>query len=315
MPSTISQHMNAKEWLMLFLLSLLWGGSFFFNNIAVSELRPFTVVALRLTIGALFLHLFVRLRGLRLPRSRGLWGRFYLMGLVNNAIPFSLIVWGQASIASGLASILNATTPLFTVLLAHLFTSDEKISVKKAVGLLVGFAGVVVIIGPDVFSSDQVLPQLAILGAALSYAVAGVYGRRFKKEKLDPLSTAAGQVTASASLLIPMALLVDRSWDAGLFSLPVLGALAGLGLLSTSIAYILYFTLLSRAGATNLLLVTLLVPITAILLGTFILGERLSILQLTGMGIVFTGLAVTNMRRGVFPPRADKPGGPHRARR
>ncbi|HDQ14879.1 MAG TPA: DMT family transporter [Sediminispirochaeta sp.] len=292
--------MNVKEWIMLLFLSFIWGGSFFFNRIAVSELPPFTIVAYRLSIGALFLNLFIRMRGLRLPRSIGMWGSFYIMGLVNNAIPFTLIVWGQTSIASGLASILNATTPFFTILIAHLFTSDEKITVNKVIGIVLGFGGVVVIIGADVFSTAQVLPQLAVLGAALSYAVSGVYGRRFRRMQLPSLTAAAGQVTASASLLIPAALLTGRPWEAGASSLPVLGSLVGLGLFSTSIAYIIYFTLLSRAGATNLLLVTFLVPITAILLGTFVLGEQLAANQLVGMVIVFVGLISTNLRRSLF---------------
>jgi drug/metabolite transporter (DMT)-like permease len=219
--------------------------------------------------------------------------------LLNNVLPFSLIFWGQTHIASGLASILNATTPLFTLVVAHLATADEKINPPKAAALIVGLAGVAVLIGPSAFAHLDlgVLSELACLGAALSYAFAGVYGRRFAAFGLSPLQTAAGQVTASTVLILPIMLLIDRPWTlAAVPSPPVWLAVAGLALLSTALAYVLYFRILAAAGATNLLLVTFLIPVTSILLGALFLGERLEPRHFVGMMLIGIGLAVIDGR-------------------
>ena len=198
--------MGAREWIMLVTLSVLWGGSFFFVGVAVSALPPLTIVALRVGLAAVTLWGVVLVLGIRVPRSLGLWSAFFVMGALNNVLPFSLIVWGQTQIGSGLASILNATTPLFTVVVAGLLLSDERISLAKVVGVVCGFVGTVVMIGTDALGglSSTVLAQLAVLGAAISYAFAGVYGRRFKTMGVNPVVTAAGQVTASSLLLTPV---------------------------------------------------------------------------------------------------------------
>ncbi|MFK5927546.1 MAG: EamA family transporter, partial [Desulfuromusa sp.] len=169
---------------------------------------------LRVGLAAIVLNLVVRASGLRMPTDRRLWGAFFGMGLLNNIIPFCLIVWGQTHIASGLASIFNATTPLFTVIVAHKFTKDEKITGGRLVGIIVGFAGVAAIIGLDSLSTlgNNTLAQFAVLGAALSYTFAGVYGRRFKSYGVAPMVTATGQVTASTLLLVPLAVIVDQPW-------------------------------------------------------------------------------------------------------
>jgi drug/metabolite transporter (DMT)-like permease len=284
--------MAARVWIWLLSLSVLWGGSFFFAKVAVAELGPFTVVFARVSLAALALALVVP------PRRDGPWRQYVVMGLLNNALPFSLIFWGQTAIASGLASILNATTPLFTLIVAHYLTPDERIDRTKVVALLVGLAGVVVLVGPDVLARDSGLwGQIACLAAALSYAFAGVYGRRFKRMGVAPTEAAAGQVTASAVLILPIMLIVDRPWT--LESMPsaaVWLALAGLALLSTALAYVLYFRILAAAGATNLLLVTFLIPVTAILLGAAVLGERLEPRQFAGMALIGLGLAVIDGR-------------------
>jgi drug/metabolite transporter (DMT)-like permease len=298
MHDAIQRTMAAREWSLLLALSVLWGGSFFFVGVAVLELPTFTIVALRVGLAALALLLVAHLSGLAMPAAREAWRAFLGMGLLNNVVPFCLIVWGQAHIASGLASILNATTPLFTVLVAHALTADEKMTASRVAGVAVGFAGVVLMVGPDAlhgFGSD-VLAQLACLGAALSNAFAGVYGRRFRRLGLAPLQTAAGQLTASSVMLIPVALLVDRPWALPMPGVATWAAMAALAIASTAVAYILYFRILARSGATNVLLVTFLVPGSAILLGALVLGERLDVRHFTGIALIGLGLAAIDGR-------------------
>lgn len=291
--------MSLRVWIWLVSLSVLWGGSFFFAKVAVAELGPLTVVFGRVILAAFALNLSLWLTGQSLFRRETPWVAFMTMGLLNNLIPFSLIFWGQTQIASGLASILNATTPLFTLVVAHLATRDEKMNAAKLAALLIGFAGVTVLVGPELLIGDRVgsMGQLACLGAAISYALAGVYGRRFQAMALSPLQAASGQVTASTLLILPIMLIVDRPW-----LLPALpgattwAALAGLALLSTALAYVLYFRILAVAGATNLLLVTFLIPVTAILLGALILGEQLQLRHFAGMILIGLALAAIDGR-------------------
>lgn len=292
----INRAMGSRQWALLGALSLLWGGSFFFAEVALRALPPLTVVLARVALGAAVLSVLLRFVGLAMPRGLGVWRTFFAMGALNNALPFSLIVWGQTEIASGLAAILNATTPLFTVLLAHLMTRDEKLSGTKLIGVGLGFFGVAVMIGPDALAGlgAAVLAQLAVLAAALSYAFAGIYGRRLRG--MPPLAAAAGQVTASSLLLAPLALAVDRPWLLPVPGAEVWAALAGLGLLSTAMAYVIYFRVLAASGATNLLLVTFLIPVNAILLGVLVLGEALTAGQLVGMLLVACSLAAVDGR-------------------
>ncbi len=295
MRSSTIKTMGPLEWFLLIILSVLWGGSFFFSKVALAELRPFTVVLGRVGIAALALNLIVRASGHRMPGSREIWGMFLVMGLLNNLIPFSLIFWGQTQIASGLASILNATTPLWTILLAHL-TGDERLTANRLGGVAFGLVGVTVMIGPDVLGGLglKMLAQLAVLGAAFSYALAGIYGKRFKA--IPPYVTAAGQITCTTLMMIPVALFVDRPWLLPMPGIKTWGALLAIALLSTAMAYVLYFRLLSTAGATNLLLVTLFIPVSALLLGTGILGERLDPRHFIGMGLTGLGLVVIDGR-------------------
>ena len=288
--------MSGSDWLLLILLSIVWGGSFFFAKIAVAELPPLTIVLARVTIAAAALHLLVLATGQRMPGDLSLWRDFLLMGLLNNAIPFSLIFWGQKEIASGLASILNATTPLFTVLVAHALTADEKATPAKLTGVGLGIIGVALMIGLDLISGfgSHLMSELAVLAAALSYAFAGVFGRRFRGR--PPLVVAAGQLTGSSILILPLALLIDRPWDLPMPSGGTWAALIGLALLSTALAYVIFFRILARAGATNLLLVTFLIPVSALLLGVAFLAERVTAHQLLGMLLIGLGLAVIDGR-------------------
>jgi drug/metabolite transporter (DMT)-like permease len=291
----IRTRMNGGDWGLLVCLSLLWGGSFFFNQVAVAELPTLSVVAARVALAAGALWVVVVWRGVRVPRTRTLILAFLGMGVLNNVIPFTLIVWGQAQTGSGVAAILNAATPLFTVLVAGRFTADEPLTLARLIGAGIGFAGVAVMLGAAA-GGDALVAKLACLGGALSYAFAGVWGRRFRVLGVPPLVTAAGQVTASSALLVPLALAVDRPWTLPVPSAAAWASLAGVALLSTALAYVLFFRLLERAGATNLLLVTLLIPVTALLLGVGLLGEVFETRHLAGMALIATGLAVIDGR-------------------
>lgn len=283
---------------MLLALSVLWGGSFFFVGVAVNELPPFTIVTIRVGLTAVALWLVAFAMGYRVPLRADVWRAFICMGVLNNLIPFSLIVWGQTHIASGLASILNATTPLFAVLIAHVLTMDERLTPARLFGVLAGLAGTIVLIGPIALGGigADVLAQVAILVAALSYAFAGIYGRRFRDLGIPPVLTATGQVTASTLMLLPVVLFLETPWQLPMPSLMTWAALAGLALLSTALAYVLYFRILATAGATNLLLVTFLIPVTAILLGALILSEQLNTTQGVGMALIGVGLAAIDGR-------------------
>lgn len=290
--------MTTTEWVMLVTLSILWGGSFFFTGVAIKALPPFTLVALRVGLAALILQVVVRLLGVKLPTTRKVWAAFFWMGLLNNAVPFSLIVWGQTHIASGFAAILNATTPLWTVVVAHVLTKDERMTGNRLAGVLVGLVGVVVMVGPSVLSgvADAGFAQLAVLAASVSYAFAGVFGRNFKQMGIPPLATAAGQVSASTVMLFPVALLVDKPWMLSMPDVGVWAAVFAIAALSTALAYVLYFRILATAGATNVILVTFLVPISAIVLGSLVLGERLDPRQFLGMALIGVGLAAIDGR-------------------
>jgi drug/metabolite transporter (DMT)-like permease len=283
--------MALRVWLWLLSLSVLWGGSFFFAKVAVGELGPFTVVFARVSLAALALAVVVPLR------RDAPWSTYFAMGFLNNALPFSLIFWGQTEIGSGLASILNATTPLFTLVVAHVLTPDERINRTKIVALLTGLSGVVVLIGPAALAVSAALwAEAACLAAAFSYALAGIYGRRFRRMGIAPAEAAAGQLTASTVLILPIMLVVDRPWMLPPPSLTVWLALGALALLSTALAYVLYFRILAAAGATVLLLVTFLIPVPAILLGALVLGERLEPRHYAGMALIGLGLAIIDGR-------------------
>ena len=290
--------MGPAEWAMLLVLSVLWGGSFFFIGVAVKELPPLTIMMLRVGCAALTLNLVVLFMGQSMPRDPKVWLAFFGMGLLNNVIPQTLIVWGQTQIPSGLASILNATTPLFTVLVAHIFTSDEKMTGNKLVGVIIGFIGVAIMIGPEALGGlgSNVWAQFAVLLASAFYGISGVFGRRFKKMGVQPMVTATGQLTASTLMLAPLALLVDHPWMLAQPSLAAWSAIAGLALLSTALAYLLFFRLLASSGATNLLLVTFLIPISAVFLGSLFLGEHLEAKHFIGMACIALGLAAIDGR-------------------
>ncbi|TSH93104.1 EamA family transporter [Verticiella sediminum] len=290
--------MSAKEWSLLCGLSLLWGASFFFTGVAVQELPPLTIVLLRVGLGALTLYAVLRASGGTLPGDARAWRDLAVLGVINSALPFTLIVWGQTQIPSGLASILNATTPLFGVLAAHLCTQDERITSNRLAGVVIGFAGVALMVGAGALRGGDapVAGQLAILGAACSYAIAGVYARRLRRYGLAPMVAATGQIACATLILLPLALLVERPWQYAMPGAATWFAVAGSAVLSTALAYVIYFRLIATAGATNILLVTFLVPVSAILLGWLVLGERLEPRHFLGMALIAGGLAALDGR-------------------
>ena len=298
MNANAQRAMTATEWGLLLLLSLMWGGSFFFIGVAVKALPPFTIVAARVSIAAALLWLAAPLTGVSLARLRAAAPALAALALLNNVAPFSLLTWSQTHLASGLVSILNATTPVFTVVVAHLFTIEEKLDPRRLVGALVGLAGVAAMIGPALLGgfADHLVAELAALLAALSYAAASVFARRFRRLGLTPIDVATGQVTASSLVLLPLAALFDAPWRLPAPGGAAIAAIVALGALSTALAYVVYFRILAGAGATNVVLVTLLAPATAILLGAAVLGESLAARDFVGLGLIALGLAVIDGR-------------------
>jgi drug/metabolite transporter (DMT)-like permease len=290
--------MTPFEWALLILLSVLWGASFLFVAVQVTELSPVTIVTLRVMISSLLLALVLVVMGVRLPRDSLSWRDFVIMGFLNNVVPFTLIAYGQSHNASALASILNATAPLFTVIVAHLVTSDEKMTAARIAGVLVGFAGVVVMIGASALADigGELLPELACLMAALGYASSAVFARRFSRRGIPPMAIATGQMTTASLVMLPFWLVIEQPWTLPVPSMPVIAAILALAMLSTVLAYILYYRILATAGSVNLMLVTFLIPVTGILLGALVLGEQLAPRHFLGMAAIAIGLACIDGR-------------------
>lgn len=296
--TAINSRMGLAEWSMLLLLSMLWGGSYFLVEIALLEWSPLLIVAVRVVVAAIVIWGVLLVAGLPVPRSWPAWTAFFWMALLNNICPFLLIVWGQKEIESGLAAILTAAAPIFTVIVAGVWLKDEPITRTRLLGAVLGLVGVVVLIGPSALAGldSNLLAQLAVLGAALSYAFAGVYARRFPRMNIDPIVAAAGQLLMSSLIMIVLVLVFDTPDPLVQSSARVWIAVGLMAVLSTALAYILYFRLLASAGATNAILVTLLIPVTAILLGAVILDERLEWAHFLGMVVIGLGLAVIDGR-------------------
>ena len=294
----INQQMIGREWGILLFLAIIWGGAFMFIGVAVRHVEPLTYVWLRLTIASGAMFLFLKLKGHQLDLPREVWGSILLLALLNNALPFTLFGWGQTHIASGLASILNATTPIWGVLVAHFFTQDERMTPRKIAGVLLGFAGVATMIGPMLLTNvgTDAVAQLACIAAALSYAFAAVWARRFRRMGVSPMSVTTGQLTAGALMMLPLALLVDQPWTQPFPPLSAWGAIVALALLCTALGYVLYFRLIETAGATNALLVTLLVPPFAIMFGGLFLNEVLAPQDFVGLALIALGLAAIDGR-------------------
>ncbi|MBO6782938.1 MAG: DMT family transporter [Alphaproteobacteria bacterium] len=290
--------MTPFEWFLLVVLGATWGGTFFFNAIALPEVPPLVVIVIRVAIASLILWGVVFAFGVPVPRGWSAWRTITIMSAFNSALPFFLIAWGQLHIASGLAAILIATSPLYAVVLAHFWTDDERMSPGKLAGVASGLVGVVFLIGPAVLAGigQNLLAQLSVVGAAVCYAMSAIYGRRFARLNIAPTMVATGQMTMTTVLILPFALVFSPPWAIAMPSLNAWGAILGLAVLASAFAYLLYFRILSTAGAINLLLVNFLVPVSALLLGIFILGEALTREQVVGMAFIALGLALIDGR-------------------
>jgi drug/metabolite transporter (DMT)-like permease len=286
---------DARDWALLGVLSVLWGGSFFFNGLALRGFPPLTLVLLRVSLAALILLPLLRIYRIDFPAGLSGWMPFVAVALFNNVLPFSLIVLGQTTIASGLASILNATTPLFTVIVMAA-SGEERLSPQRVAGVTIGLIGVIILRGGlDLDLAGQGTGIALCLAAALSYGVAALLARRHLA-KSPPLATATFQLTASSVMMAVIAGIVDRPWQLALPGPTTWLAVIGLAVLSTALAYIVFFQILRRSGATNVMLVTLLVPLTAILLGALVLGETISAREILGALVIGSALLVMDGR-------------------
>ena len=286
---------DARDWSLLAVLSILWGGSFFFNGAALRELPPLTLVLLRVALGAAILMPLLRMQGISFPKGVTGWKPFVVIGLLNNVIPFSLIVIGQTFVPSGVASILNATTPLFTVLVMAA-AREEALQMRRVAGVALGLAGVIILRGWGVESrAGQGFGILLCLGGAFSYGLAALAARRLLKDS-PPLGTATFQLMASTVMMAFVAGVMEQPWRLPMPGVTTWLAVLGLASLSTALAYIVFFQILRRSGATNVMLVTLLVPVTAILLGWLVLGEPIAAREIVGAIVIGSALLVIDGR-------------------
>ena len=314
----MQRSMAGQDWAMLVGLALVFGSAFFLVKLALGSYGPLTVALIRVMLGCLILAAAAIWRGRALPRGLRIWLTLLVMGALNNAIPFALICWGQTHIESGLTAILNAMTPIFTVLAAHA-AGQERLTLRRLAGVGLGFLGVAVLIGPESLRhlDPTNLAEIAVLLAAVSYAFAGIWGRRLRELPID--AAAAGMLGGSTLLLLPLALMLEHPWR--ISPTPAsLAALAALGALSTAVAYLLYFRLLRRVGPTNLLLVTFLLPIVALALGAVFLGEHIEIGDLAGLALILAGHAaiegrIVGLFRATSPAAAGTSGSPPDSRR
>lgn len=293
---TDQKALTSRAWAELLMLSLLWGGSFLSIRLALDELGVFTAVAHRVGWAAVLLWAYVALRGLGVPRRPRLWAGFLVMGLLNNVLPFSLMAWGQLHIESGLTSILNATTAIFGVVVAAAVFPDERLTARRMLGVALGFLGVATAIGlENLLSFDlRSLGQLAVIGGTFSYALAGAWARRMLSG-LPPQVAAAGMLTGASLVMLPLAWAMEGPFRLNLA--PVTwGAVAYYTVAATALAYLLYYRVLAMAGAGNLLLVTLLIPPVAIVLGALVLGEALSPRAYAGFALLALGLVIVDGR-------------------
>ncbi len=286
-------------------LALLWGSSFLFIKIGLNGgMSPVLVAGGRLAVGAALLWGVVLARRLfapasfkkPIPRERAQWIKIALIGLVNNAIPFLLIAWGEQRISSGLASVLNSSMPLFTVLFAHLLTHDDRITPAKAIGVLIGFAGVAVVITPGAADLSGELPgSLAIVAASAAYAIATVFVRKTLTGATDPIATGAAQLVTACVWLAPLVLATGATAHLDAVPLDAILAVIALGLLGTGLAYIIYYLLIQRAKASQMSLVTYLLPVTALVYGAIFLGEEVTGYAVAGFGLIVSGILLVNV--------------------
>ncbi|MBL0022301.1 MAG: DMT family transporter [Sphingomonadales bacterium] len=293
-----SPKLDATGWGLIAILSILWGGAFFLIEVGLRSYSPNILVFMRLALAVPPMWIVMRLMGERLPTDPKSWALLMVVGALNCALPFILFFWGQQYLDSGYASILNATTPIWGVVVAHFMTHDEKATPARIVGVLVGMAGIIVMVGPDAMKglSNNLLAQIACIISTLFYSFAAIYGRRLSQTQMTPMVVATGQTAMAALFMLPVVLLFDQPWAMAMPRLDSTLAGVTLALLSTALAYILFFRLIDRAGASNAQLVAFLMPILAVILGIAFLGESLSSGQIAGAGLIAVGLAILDGR-------------------
>lgn len=295
---TQSPKLDGTGWLLIGILSILWGGAFFLIEVGLRSYPPITLVFMRLVLAVPPMWIAMRLMGQRLPSEARVWGLLAVVGALNCALPFILFFWGQQYLDSGYASILNATTPLWGVITAHFLTSDEKATPARILGVLIGMAGIVVMVGPEAMKglSNNLLAQIACIISTIFYSFAAIYGRRLSQTELTPMAVATGQTMMAALMMVPVVVLVDQPWTMATPRLDSTLAGLTLALFSTALAYTLYFRLIDHSGASNAQLVAFLMPILAVILGIAFLGESLSGGQIVGAALIAIGLAILDGR-------------------
>lgn len=295
---TQSPKLDGTGWLLIGILSILWGGAFFLIEVGLRSYPPITLVFMRLVLAVPPMWIAMRLMGQHLPSEPRVWGLLAIVGALNCALPFILFFWGQQYLESGYASILNATTPLWGVITAHFLTSDEKATPARIIGVLIGMAGIVVMVGPEAMKglSNNLLAQIACIISTIFYSFAAIYGRRLSQTELTPIAVATGQTMIAALMMVPVVVLIDQPWTMAAPRLDSTLAGLTLALFSTALAYTLYFRLIDRSGASNAQLVAFLMPILAVILGIAFLGESLSGGQIAGAALIAVGLAILDGR-------------------
>ncbi len=290
--------MSAADWGVIMLLSLLWGGAFFMIELGLRGFPPITLVFLRMALAVPPMLLILKVMGHRLPGNLKSWRQLFILGTINAALPFILFFWGQTQIDSGLASILNATTPLWGVVTAHFLTRDEKATPARVVGVFLGLAGITVMVGTDALGgmSGNVLAQMACLAATFFYALAAVYARTLSQSTLTPLVVATGQVITAALIMLPIMLAVDQPWTLPTPGWDAWAGAIGLAVPSTAIAYVFYFRLIDKAGASNAMLVAFIMPVIAVVLGVAALGETIEPKEAAGAVLIALGLLAIDGR-------------------
>jgi len=289
--------MSSANLFLLFLLATLWGPSFLFIKVAVAEIPPLTMVTIRVGLAALLLYLFLRLRGGRLPDLGRLWLHFAALGLLAHAIPFTLISWGEIYVDSAVAAILNGTTPLFTMLIAHYAIADERMSWSKLAGMLLGFQGLLFLVWPAIASGFQASTGgiLAVTLASCSYGMAMVYARRYLRT-LPSLVAPTAQLLVATIYMVPLALYFERPFSLSWPSLQAVGSLVALAVIGTALAFVVYYKIIEVAGATYLSMVTYILPVFGVMLGVLILNEQLTWNAYVGCGLILSGVMVVNGR-------------------
>lgn len=275
---------------LLLVLGAVWGSSYLFIKVGVAEVPPLTFVTARLALGAVIMWVLLRILGYSVPRDRALWAAYAVMGLLSGALPYSLITWGEKYIPSGLAALLQSTTPVFTVILAHFFIHDERMTPASILGIVIGFVGVGILMIPDLRRGLQanLLGQLAVVASSICYAAATIFARNRLRGQPALVST-MGQLTTGAIFMLPFALLVERPFSLSP-SLAAVGSWLGLTLLGTVVAYVIYYTLIERASATFVSTVTYIVPVNGLILGALVLGEALHLTLLLSLGFILAGV-------------------------